>query len=108
MQNPSLKIPRTLALRLMHELQVQGANACGLVSAEMRLYPLQPGADAKSLLDSLKQVWAAYDAGTPHPQFKLLRRLLLSVETAPELRGVLKIRCYENNHEQILTILENT
>ncbi len=104
----ALTIPRVLAIRLLHELQVQGAAACGLVSADA-VHPLKAGADAAALLAALgARAWAAYDAGTPNPQFKSLRRLLLSVEAAPELRGVLKIRCYENNHEQILTILENT
>lgn len=104
----ALTISRTLAIRLMHELQVHGAETCGLVSADA-VHPLKPGADAAVLLSNLgARVWAAYDAGTPHPQFVSLRRLFLAVETAPELRGVLKMRCYENSTEQPLTILENT
>lgn len=108
MQKPPLTIPRALAIRLLHELQVHGDAACGLVSADA-IHPLKAGADAAALLAGLgTRAWAAYDAGMPHAQFKSLRRLLLSVETAPELRGVLKMRCYENALEQPLTILENT
>lgn len=104
----ALTISRTLAIRLLHELQVHDSQTCGLVSADA-VHPLKPGADAAALLAQVgSRVWAAYDAGTPHLQFKSLRRLLLSVETAPELRGVLKMRCYENSVEQTLTILENT
>ncbi len=108
MQRTPLTLSRALAIRLLHELQLHGDAACGLVSADA-IHPLKPDADAAALRTGLgAKAWAAYDAGAPNAHFKSLRRLLLSVETAPELRGVLKMRCFENDLEQPLTILENT
>ena len=110
-----LRIPRRLAIRLLHEAQVHGERACGLLSGNesgpSEIHPLAQGTEVSALLAQLgERVWASYDLGVS--RFSFPRRLVISIDTAMDLRGVLKMRCYETvngqTSERTLSILENT